>query len=238
MPPIRKGDGTPVAPKGISQVRTGDGRIFFDGPAIPDEKVYDSPGIYHEDVAFVDGTFVFELGGSPGSTGGISSAFNTDSKPGGGGGGSSAILLDGDLVAESGGGGGGGGGPDNSFDTRRGSGGDGAFAEFELDLTNVDQIEIYVGEEPPNPANNDNQSVGGEGYTDGQAGDGPSGDFGGDGGRGGGVSNAIGGDGATDVDDGGDGGPGEININSPANLINSQTGGSSQGFARLFIDNN
>ena len=39
MPPIRKGDGTPVAPKGISQVRTGDGRILFDGPAIPDSVV-------------------------------------------------------------------------------------------------------------------------------------------------------------------------------------------------------
>ena len=37
MPPIRKGDGTPVAPKGISQVRTGDGRILFDGVAIPDK---------------------------------------------------------------------------------------------------------------------------------------------------------------------------------------------------------
>ena len=36
MPPIRKGDGTPVAPKGISQVRTGDGRILFDDVAIPD----------------------------------------------------------------------------------------------------------------------------------------------------------------------------------------------------------
>jgi len=36
MAPIRKGDGTGVAPKGISQVRTGDGRILFDGPAIPD----------------------------------------------------------------------------------------------------------------------------------------------------------------------------------------------------------
>ena len=36
MPPIRKGDGTPVTPKGISQIRTGDGRILFDGPAIPD----------------------------------------------------------------------------------------------------------------------------------------------------------------------------------------------------------
>ena len=36
MPPIRKGDGTPVAPKGISQIRTGDGRILFDGVAIPD----------------------------------------------------------------------------------------------------------------------------------------------------------------------------------------------------------
>jgi len=34
MPPIRKGDGTAVSPKGISQVRTGDGRILFDGPDI------------------------------------------------------------------------------------------------------------------------------------------------------------------------------------------------------------
>ena len=39
MPPIRKGDGTPVAPKGISQVRTGDGRILFDGVAIPDSDI-------------------------------------------------------------------------------------------------------------------------------------------------------------------------------------------------------
>ena len=39
MPPIRKGDGTPVTPKGISQVRTGDGRILFDGVAIPDSVV-------------------------------------------------------------------------------------------------------------------------------------------------------------------------------------------------------
>jgi len=38
MPPIRKGDGTAVAPKGVSQVRTGDGRIFFDGAAIPDSE--------------------------------------------------------------------------------------------------------------------------------------------------------------------------------------------------------
>jgi len=41
MPPIRKGDGTPVAAKGISQIRTGDGRILFDGPAIPDSVVED-----------------------------------------------------------------------------------------------------------------------------------------------------------------------------------------------------
>ena len=39
MPPIRKGDGTPVTPKGISQIRTGDGRILFDGVAIPDSRV-------------------------------------------------------------------------------------------------------------------------------------------------------------------------------------------------------
>ena len=40
MPPIRKGDGTPVTAKGISQIRTGDGRILFDGPAPPDGVVY------------------------------------------------------------------------------------------------------------------------------------------------------------------------------------------------------
>ena len=39
MPPIRKGDGTPVEPKGVSQIRTGDGRILFDGPGIPDTRV-------------------------------------------------------------------------------------------------------------------------------------------------------------------------------------------------------
>ena len=39
MPPIRKGDGTPVTPKSISQIRSGDGRILFDGVAIPDSVV-------------------------------------------------------------------------------------------------------------------------------------------------------------------------------------------------------
>ena len=53
MPPIRKGDGTPVEPKGVSQIRTGDGRILFDGPALPDSVVdnfedadADPPGVY------------------------------------------------------------------------------------------------------------------------------------------------------------------------------------------------
>ena len=45
MPPIRKGDGTPVEPKGVSQIRTGDGRILFDGPAIPDAAVLRYPFI-------------------------------------------------------------------------------------------------------------------------------------------------------------------------------------------------
>ena len=44
MPPIRKGDGTPLVPKGISQVRTGDGRILFDGVAIPDSAVLQFDG--------------------------------------------------------------------------------------------------------------------------------------------------------------------------------------------------
>jgi len=41
MPPIRKGDATPVAPKGISQVRTGDGRILFDRDVITDSVIED-----------------------------------------------------------------------------------------------------------------------------------------------------------------------------------------------------
>jgi len=43
MPPIRKGDGTAVVPKGISQIRTGDGRILFDGDAIPDNGMFQEP---------------------------------------------------------------------------------------------------------------------------------------------------------------------------------------------------
>ena len=55
MPPIRKGDGTPVAPKGISQVRTGDGRILFDGVDIPDsvEYLYDADELVLSDGATV-----------------------------------------------------------------------------------------------------------------------------------------------------------------------------------------
>ena len=54
MPPIRKVDGTPVTPKGISQIRTGDGRILFDGPAIPDYGVSHHPLIERSNVTLVD----------------------------------------------------------------------------------------------------------------------------------------------------------------------------------------
>ena len=47
MAPIRKGDGTPLEIPGVSEVRSGDGRVFFDGDAIPDEAAhvwdYDDP---------------------------------------------------------------------------------------------------------------------------------------------------------------------------------------------------
>ena len=45
MVPIRKGDGTTVVPDGIGQVRTGDGRILFEGDAIPDS-VVDNMDLY------------------------------------------------------------------------------------------------------------------------------------------------------------------------------------------------
>ena len=37
MAPIRKGDGTPLEIPGVSEVRSGDGRVFFEGDAIPDK---------------------------------------------------------------------------------------------------------------------------------------------------------------------------------------------------------
>ena len=36
MAPIRKGDGTALEIPGVSEVRSGDGRVFFEGDAIPD----------------------------------------------------------------------------------------------------------------------------------------------------------------------------------------------------------
>jgi len=36
MAPIRKGDGTPLEIPGVQEVRSGDGRVFFEGDAIPD----------------------------------------------------------------------------------------------------------------------------------------------------------------------------------------------------------
>ena len=41
MAPIRKGDGTPLEIPGVQEVRSGDGRVFFDGDAIPDTLVDD-----------------------------------------------------------------------------------------------------------------------------------------------------------------------------------------------------
>ena len=38
MAPIRKGDGTPLEIPGVQEVRSGDGRVFFDGDAIPDSE--------------------------------------------------------------------------------------------------------------------------------------------------------------------------------------------------------
>ena len=39
MAPIRKGDGTPLEIPGVSEVRSGDGRVFFEGDAIPDSGI-------------------------------------------------------------------------------------------------------------------------------------------------------------------------------------------------------
>ena len=39
MAPIRKGDGTPLEIPGVSEVRSGDGRVFFEGDAIPDSAI-------------------------------------------------------------------------------------------------------------------------------------------------------------------------------------------------------
>ena len=63
MAPIRKGDGTPLEIPGVSEVRAGDGRVFFEGDAIPDIGMFQSPiyqfwpGEYEGD----DGDSPFEL---------------------------------------------------------------------------------------------------------------------------------------------------------------------------------
>jgi len=43
MAPIRKGDGTPLEIPGVQEVRSGDGRVFFEGGAIPDSVVSRPP---------------------------------------------------------------------------------------------------------------------------------------------------------------------------------------------------
>ena len=40
MAPIRKGDGTPLDIPGVSEVRSGDGRVFFEADAIPDSVIH------------------------------------------------------------------------------------------------------------------------------------------------------------------------------------------------------
>ena len=40
MAPIRKGDGTPLEIPGVQEVRSGDGRVFFEADAIPDSVEY------------------------------------------------------------------------------------------------------------------------------------------------------------------------------------------------------
>lgn len=67
MPPIRKGDGTGISPSGISQVRTGDGRILFDGPAIPDS------AIAHWKLDDVNSEVVDNVGGYDGTVNGVTS---------------------------------------------------------------------------------------------------------------------------------------------------------------------
>ena len=61
MAPIRKGDGTPLEMPGVSEVRSGDGRVFFEGGAIPDSVIdnfedadADPPGNYEEGETLAD----------------------------------------------------------------------------------------------------------------------------------------------------------------------------------------
>ena len=46
MSPIRKGDGTPLEIPGVQEVRSGDGRVFFEGDAIPDSVVSNMDLLY------------------------------------------------------------------------------------------------------------------------------------------------------------------------------------------------
>ena len=74
MAPIRKGDGTPLEIPGVSEVRSGDGRVFFEGVAIPDSEAdhqwnFDQGSgtliedvIGNEDADFTGGTWESNVG--------------------------------------------------------------------------------------------------------------------------------------------------------------------------------
>ena len=71
MAPIRKGDGTPLEIPGVSEVRAGDGRVFFEEDAIPDSVAYggEDDNTYVHDVS--DGSLVQTLTESEGSVEGV-----------------------------------------------------------------------------------------------------------------------------------------------------------------------
>ena len=79
MAPIRKGDGAPLDVPGVSEVRSGDGRVFFEGDAIPDSVVAyggNDGNTYVHGVS--DGSLVQTLTESGGSVRGVALADTHD----------------------------------------------------------------------------------------------------------------------------------------------------------------
>lgn len=186
-------------------------------PATPRGEVHRPTGVVQtRSVNSSESEIICELHGASGRSG-RDVGGNLLGGSAGSGAGSTALVADGTVLVEVGGGGGGGRtrreSGDPSYDG--GEGGRGGFAEFSLDLTNINELQLYVVEEGDR-----------WGYSTGERGE-LRADDGTDGGRGGGeyVSQAAGGVGRYRSDSG-DGEDGRVYISNQATSIQSTTGGS------------
>ena len=221
----------------ISEITMDGDVVWTAGPA---EVVYDEPGVYEEDVSDLNDVVTCEVYGAIGANGRSSGL--GDATAGSGGGGSSALLGDSTELAEASGGGGGGGVGDGDGDEFiiGGAGGDGGFAEIEIDLNDFETLEIHVADSGVIGDQLGNGGDGGSGFASGNDGDAAGSSTGGDGGSGGFLNGTSpsGGSGGSSGSNGGDADDGGAVVLSPATELQTQTGfwDDGSGEVRLFTN--